>query len=661
MTNQLFTDGYGRFTTDRYSFRDHVDGTLFRHKAAAIDLNPTLTINATPVSTVQAALAATELELGVLELSGKGFITIGDGFDTYHFSDPEDPGYDPDAPYDSSIPAFDGYLDNLLNITDPLDVDYNSLHSRIRSGGIVLIKAGTYKFTGSVNVPPGIILMGEGYGTRIVNQMASPTPLFIIKADLTRVADNGVDVNTFIFSKFASFVNLTIADNFLEPKFLGDLGYKTPINNDNITPLISIEDGANFICENTNILGKVAFSSGTVVSDITSFAIKLDTTIPSTTGTYLKVNNCSIDGFAQPISFNSLGGRNDYLNVINSKIRSHGYLNSDGTTQENNCIIHMNDNNAVITDNDFYSNHDTAFGGTICYVKNVISPLPADGDKANIVVASNELVVGRGGLTFGGDPIIVDSTIAGIFDGYAYILAHGNICQAGFSVITTALPGSPDSANTQIYADTNNIVIGLASNITIQASSAATITATSTTDITSPTTTVTASTALNLNSATTTITSPTTDIIAGTALNLTSPNITSSLTSTTIVATGSGAVNLNTATNGGTITLNGGVFVRTHTITSATYAIDSGGTTDYIILADSSGLGLGINFDITLPAPTNGRVIIIKDTLGTAVSHNIIIHPNGSEKIDNAAGNKTFNTDFVCKTLVANGTDWFIC
>ncbi len=472
MANQLFTDGYGRLTTDRFLFQHHVDGVQLRHKADQIDLNPQLTINSTPnIPNVQAALTQVGLELNVLELSGKGFITVGDGFDTYHFSNPADPAYvspNPDPAYDSTVPAFNTYLDHLLNISDPTDINYNPLHARIRDGGVVLIKTGTYKFTGTVNVPPGIILMGEGYGTKIVNQMGSPAPLFTTVVTTTttsiRTPDSGVDVNKFIFNRDVVFVNLTIADNLLVPKFTGDTSYKTPINNNSIAPLVNVTSGTSVICENVKFVGKVQFSSGTIVSSITSFAVKLDNTIPTASGSYLKISNCFIDGFAQPISFNSVGGRNDYLEVTNSKIRSHGYLNLgfglDGSSQEANCVIHMNDNNADISGNEFYGNHDALT--TICYIKSKIST-PAVQDKSNITVNSNTFIIGKGGVsTISGDAIIVGT--AGLSNN-AFLLDYGNSLGQGFTLtVNQSLVFSADDQNGITIGDGTTTIVASSPN-----------------------------------------------------------------------------------------------------------------------------------------------------------------------------------------------------
>jgi hypothetical protein len=55
---QNFTPGTGRLALDRYDFKDHVDGTDFKHTATGIDLSTPITIDGTPYNDVQSALAA---------------------------------------------------------------------------------------------------------------------------------------------------------------------------------------------------------------------------------------------------------------------------------------------------------------------------------------------------------------------------------------------------------------------------------------------------------------------------------------------------------------------------------------------------------------------------------------------------------------------------
>lgn len=61
---------------------------------------------------------------------------------------------------------------------------------------------------------------------------------------------------------------------------------------------------------------------------------------------------------------------------------------------------------------------------------------------------------------------------------------------------------------------------------------------------------------------------------------------------------------------------------------------------------------------ITLPVPTNGRLLTIKDSVGNAATNNITINQHSSEKID-GANSATINTNWGEMQLTSNGTDWF--
>jgi len=475
-----FTPGKGRLALDRYDFQHHVEGTDFRHQAAETDLIPNIVIDGYNADNVQSALTQVGSSIATLELSGKGFITIGDGYDTYHNSLAT-----PSTPYDSAIPAFDGYLNDLLN--NPA----NPLYFRIRDGGVVLIKAGTYKFTGTVNVPAGIILMGEGYGTKIVNQLASPAPLFAIQPDTTRIPDNGEDANeTFIYNRETIFVNLTIADNFLVPKFLGDLSYKTPQNTDSIHPLISLLEGASLSCDNVKLVGKTTYVSN-VLSALTSLAIATDSTIPSSTGTRLKVINSSIDGFSVPIKFTASGAQDDQLVVSNNIIRAYGFLNGDLVLNHNNTFMQVNTCNAIISNNYCYA-------ATTNYISNTsdltslaflypVGSVPAAQGKPRITISSNNINVARPDTT---DPnttfkfVILNAPIGGIFS----LLVFGNHFKNGkdfsiasdsttaqFTLTDTSATISPSSTIT-LSSPTTNITstavnLGAGSTLTIGSSS----------------------------------------------------------------------------------------------------------------------------------------------------------------------------------------------
>jgi hypothetical protein len=107
-----------------------------------------------------------------------------------------------------------------------------------------------------------------------------------------------------------------------------------------------------------------------------------------------------------------------------------------------------------------------------------------------------------------------------------------------------------------------------------------------------------------------------------------------------------------------------GVYTNLQTITftatsgHTTYAVDSGSTPDYQILIN----GDGYSVNITMPAPTLGRMLFIKDISGTLEekSLTITIHPHGSEKFDGQNQISWGTPDYFGVTLTSDGANWFI-
>ena len=100
--------------------------------------------------------------------------------------------------------------------------------------------------------------------------------------------------------------------------------------------------------------------------------------------------------------------------------------------------------------------------------------------------------------------------------------------------------------------------------------------------------------------------------------------------------------------------INGGTAGTTRTITSSTFTVDTT-TTDYIIYTDSTSNAI----TITLPAPTNGRALIIEDSTAKASTNNITINPHASEKI-NGASTFIISQNYGCVRLTSDGTNWFV-
>ena len=104
--------------------------------------------------------------------------------------------------------------------------------------------------------------------------------------------------------------------------------------------------------------------------------------------------------------------------------------------------------------------------------------------------------------------------------------------------------------------------------------------------------------------------------------------------------------------------ITGGLAYTTRTVTGpGGFTVDTT-TTDNIILADTSTAAL----TITLPAPTNGRELVIVDKKNTWGTHQVSLAPHGTEKIDNGTAGATHIIPGAngtrCKVF-SDGTDWY--
>lgn len=354
-----FNPTVGRFAADRYQFRDHVDGYDFRHLADQVDLNTPININGTDYDDVYDAILAISSLVGSPTSTISGFITIGDGYDTYHNAIST-----PNTPYDSAIPTLDAAINDVLYNTN------NPSYARIRDGGVIVVKSGTYKIGSTIFIPPGTTIMGEGFGTKLINALPVQAPMFKIKSDgykgfgstTDNLVDNTPDINyKFAVTRETKLFNFIIADNFVEPKFLGDTSYLSPQNTSAVAlnanrGLMSVEQGANLIVDGVKFLGRVSYSTpGSVITNngITTYGINTDT-ISSTAGTSVNIRNSFFDAFSIPVRFTANGASNDYFKFVNNNIRTYGFLNNNLTDGYDNSGIILNSCNATITDNYVY-------------------------------------------------------------------------------------------------------------------------------------------------------------------------------------------------------------------------------------------------------------------------------------------------------------------
>lgn len=435
MTNAPFRKGTGRLALDRFDFQQHIEGLGFRHDATQIDIaNPSL-IFGNP-STVESALESVNSYINSQINAGQGFVTVGDGYDTWHAANGS-------VNFDPSIPT----LDTLLN---PIFLAiYNGqvlpgAYQRIAASGVLVLKAGTYVVANTISVPPGITILGEGYGTKIVNITSlnipasgiaptpkgspTPAPLFRILPDLDRaIQDAPVDGSLFMFARPTKIMNMIISDNFIEPTIAGENFYKLPQNTSGSNPLIQQAAGSSLELFGVYLMGRVLFSVGKAVSSATRFAIQLDdSTLPISNGTHLKIGSCFIDGFSQPVQYFSGGGINDYLGLNNSKIRSHGYLDGDGTSASKNCIVSCNDNNTIIENNDLFGNHSNC--KTIMFLNGQLVSAPPAHSVSKAIIAGNTWVIDRGGTgSITPTAASINASIAATYTTRIAIIAHSNV------------------------------------------------------------------------------------------------------------------------------------------------------------------------------------------------------------------------------------------
>lgn len=467
----------GRLATPIESFHAHITGSGFNQPAASIITSPGIN----GAGDLQNSLNNIQTFINNANTNGVGYTAV------------------PNTIYDSYFNASGGFffnsatpsLDSFLNPIFAAIIAGSGLapaYERLRFGGIVLIPSGTYYVQNSITVPPGITIIGEGYGTKIVNatrlnlnslpptinSSAAPKPVFIIAADPNRnTNDAAIDPNNkFMFGRATQFIGLTICDNFVEPTVLGDTTYKLPQNTGaNSTPnvgLIQQNQGSNLVLQNVNFLGRVTFSSGKVVSSATQYAVSLDQSIINITGTYLKIHNCFLDGFSQPVRFLSKGGSLDHLEIIASKIRSHGYLSGDngssgGNHTENNCMVAMNDGNARIMDNHFYGNHQFCY--TIATILGTLASTPALDSISKISIANNTLLIDIGD-SVSITPVVVymDSTITAI-DSYALVLTYGNAYDKNFGFELAFGIGSNNT--TSLNVNPSSVIVTASGGLTI--------------------------------------------------------------------------------------------------------------------------------------------------------------------------------------------------
>lgn len=144
-----------------------------------------------------------------------------------------------------------------------------------------------------------------------------------------------------------------------------------------------------------------------------------------------------------------------------------------------------------------------------------------------------------------------------------------------------------------------------------------------------------------------------TDTSMPTDINILTTPVGSITTVQTALFSHTGAATLGPTSSTAIHQLNGGLNRTTRTIT-ANLTVDTT-TTDDIILCNAAGA-----ITVTLPTPTNGRTLVIKDISGNATTNNITIARHAAENIEGLASNYLIQVSFETVILTSDGTNWWV-
>ncbi len=317
----------GFLGTHKHDFNAHQTGADWRHGATDIDMEPI--IPALGGTTVQQTL---EQMSAFLAAQGSGFISIGkaDGYDGYAAGI-----YNVGAP---GIPT----------LSDAFVAAFAD--ARLVNGGIVLVLAGTYELLSTVDVPPGITIMGEMAGTIIIGH-AIESSMFRILAgqENTRIGgDSGsgtIRLDAGEPLDATTFWNLILADNL--DGYVQSGG--NPISVMQTVPMIDCQLSSNFECKQVRFIGRV--NNGPVSGRAKTIAAIGGYTSGGGIGSKLTLRDCYFDGLQIGIDFIPSNGDIDFLTIEGCKARIFGTEDAGSIGRELNCFVNMSLCNLLASNN----------------------------------------------------------------------------------------------------------------------------------------------------------------------------------------------------------------------------------------------------------------------------------------------------------------------
>lgn len=619
--------GKGRLALDRYDFEDHTGGANRRHSDDQIDLSDGITeISAT---NVHEAL----VEINNRVLNSDYFVTIGADLDIYIegvFQDTAD-----------AAPSLDAEFIEVFTNTS------SARYQRLRDGGILLIKSGTYKITSTIDVPPGIHIMGEGFGTKLLNRIVAnggvESPMFRFKADLDRAEDQSIvsldsTFDPLLVSKTCKLTNLVIADNYVRPVFFGDTVFRTAQNT--TLPLIYVELGAGLECEGVTFLGRSVISDP---AQTTHSAIGTDPLSASSLSSVLKIHNCSFDGFNRALTYTPLNGTLDYFEFKNNKVRVFGPVGGVAAADTSN-VLFLNACNIDVSNNYIWTDGNLM---SVVYMDVLVVTVPPQ-PKAKIIVCNNTFAADKSNVDAQEEivEVLFNASIQSDVAASCSVVVAGNNydTELGYKVQTDY----SGTDNKHLYlSDATAIIAGVSTSVAV-GGNATTITLGSGYNFNPSFTTITHDTLLNLWS------DADLDISAASELTIDAGSFIEMTTSSTILVSSTGNLTIESQNN---IILTGGIVTTgTYVVSTTPYVVDD---YHYILLVQTNTIGGPST--VNLPAHVLGRTLIVKDSDGYASSNPITLARNGSSgNIDDYTGDRTISTDWASWTLVSDGTNWLI-
>lgn len=334
----------GFLAVHKQDLNAHVSGGDLRHDATMTDMNPI--IQSLGGATVQSAI---ENLVSQSASSGTGFISVGsietDGYavGTYNVGA-------------SGVPTLREAL--ILAFAD----------QRLTNGGVVLILAGTYKLSNTVDVPAGITIIGEVAGTVIVGEMIEQSMFKVLRGgDKPKIGgDSGLgEISLQEGSPIdeTRFVNLILADNL--DGYVQSVG--VPISTMRTVPMIDAERSSRLFCEGVKFIGRI--NNGVVAGRFKTQSAIGGYTTGGSTASHLHIDRCYFDGLGVAVNFTPSNGDIDHLTINKCRARVFGREDAGDLGFDVNCFVNMSLCNLSATQNYFVA--DAGFINT-CFVVSAV-------------------------------------------------------------------------------------------------------------------------------------------------------------------------------------------------------------------------------------------------------------------------------------------------